>query len=94
MCTIKKEDLRLCEFTLEGCDELGYAQLGAHDYANDQEKDEATRKRTGLFHTWGFELQPRTADGKIISCAIVEDIDDGQVYCINPENVRFSKFKC
>lgn len=92
MCS-KKENLRLCKFTLGGCDELGYAQLGAHDYANNQEREEATRKRTGRFHTWGFELQPRTVDGKMISCAIVEDIDDGQVYCINPENIQFTDLK-
>ena len=92
MCN-KKEDLRLCKFTLEGHNLLGHTQPGMFDYANDQEREEATRERIGRFHTWGFELQPRTVDGKMISCAIVEDIEDGKVYCINPENIKFTDFK-
>lgn len=89
MCTINKEDLRLCEFTLEMYNEYGNAQLGAHDYDNDPEREEATQTRTGRFHTWGFASQPQMTDGKIIACAIVEDINDGKVYCINSENIRF-----
>lgn len=52
MCTIKKEDLRPCTFTLEGHNLLGHAQPGMFDYANDQEREEATRERIGRFHTW------------------------------------------
>ena len=89
MCTIKKEDLRLCEFTLEMYNEYGNAQLGAHDYDNDPEREEATQTRTGRFHTWGFELQPQTTDGNMISCGIVEDTANGKIYRVNPENIHF-----
>lgn len=85
-----KENLRLCVFTLEGCDTLGYEKPGMFDYDNDEQRENATRQRTGLFHTWGTELRPQTEDGKILSCGIVEDTADGKIYRVNPENIQFT----
>lgn len=90
MCTIKKEDLRPCTFTLEGHNLLGHAQPGMFDYANNQEREETTRERIGRFHTWGLELQPQTTDGNMISCGIVEDTANGKIYRVNPENIHFT----
>lgn len=90
MCNSKKEDLRPCVFTLEGHNVLGFAHPGMLEYENDEQREAATRKREGLFHCFGTELQPRTADGHAISCGIVEDRADGKVYRINPENIQFT----
>ena len=40
MCTIKKEDVRLCEFTVEMYNEDGNAQRGAHDDDDDADREE------------------------------------------------------
>lgn len=85
-----KENLRPCVFTLEGCDTLGYARQGLREYNNDEQRENATRQRTGLFHTWGTELRPQTEDGKILSCGVVEDTADGKIYRVNPENIQFT----
>lgn len=85
-----KENLRPCVFTLEGCDLFGYAKPGIPDYDNAEQYEEATRQRKGMFHTWGTELHPKTEDGKILSCGIVEDTADKKIYCVNPENIQFT----
>lgn len=90
MCNIKKEDLRPCKFTLEGHNVLGYAKLAMREYENDADKEFAKKERIGLFHTWGFDLHPKTTDGKMISCGIVEDTADGKIYRVNPENIQFT----
>lgn len=85
-----KEELRPCEFTLEGHDMMGHVKPGMFDYDNDEERQKATRLRIGKFHCWETELQPQTAEGLVTSCGIVEDTADGQVYRVNPENIRFT----
>lgn len=89
MCK-SKENLRPCIFTLEGHDILGYEAPGMFDYNNDEQYEESTRLKNGLFHTWGTILSPKTEDGKILSCGIVEDTQDGKIYCINPEKIQFT----
>ncbi len=89
MCK-SKENLRHCIFTLEGYDILGYETPGMFDYKDSEQHEEATHQRIGLFHTWGTILSPKTEDGKILSCGIVEDTKDGKIYCINPEKIQFT----
>lgn len=79
------EELRPCEFTLEGHDLMGQVKPGILDYPNEEEYLKATRKRKGKFHKWATE-----ADGQ--SCGIVEDNADGRIYRINPENICFTDF--
>lgn len=90
MCYCKKEDLRPCVFTLEGHNVLGFARPSMLEYENEEQREEATRKRQGLFHCFGTELQPRTTEGHAISCGIVEDCADGTVYRVNPDNIQFT----
>lgn len=90
MCNSKKEDLRPCVFTLEGHNVLGFAHLSMGDYENDEQREEATRTRTGLFHGWGTTLHPKTEEGHALTCGIVEDVQDGKIYLVNPETIQFT----
>lgn len=83
-------EARKCTFTLEGHDLLAYAKPGMFDYKNDSEREEDTKERNGMFHTWGYDIQQANNSYLPISCAIVED-EDGNVYKVNPENVKFIK---
>lgn len=84
--------MRKVKFTLEGHDLLGYAKPGTFDYDNDNDYKEAMERREGLFHCWGFELHPRTENGFPVSCGIVENIADGKIYLVSPENIQFINF--
>lgn len=90
MCNIKKEDLRPCKFTLEGHNVLGFAHLSMFDYENDAQREEATRTRTGLFHCWGTTLHPKAEEGHVLTCGIVEDVQDGNIYLVDPEEIQFT----
>ena len=68
---------------------LGLVRQGMFD-ENEAQREEATRERRGLFHCFGTELQPPMAEGYAISCGIVEDCADGNVYRVNPDNIRFT----
>ncbi len=87
---ISEINLRPCVFTLEGNALLGFAEQGIFDYDDDKQRENATKHRNGLFHTWGTILSPQTVEGKILSCGIVEDTQDGKIYCVNPEKIQFT----
>lgn len=85
-----KENLRPCIFTLEGHNVLGFAHLGMLEYENDEKREEATRTRDGLFHGWGTTLHPKREEGHTLTCGIVEDVQDGKIYLVDPEVIQFS----
>ena len=77
--------LRNVTFTLEGAALLNFERPGMFDYENGAEREEATKSRKGFFHQWG-----NTPNGdNIITCGIVEDCTDGQIYCVPPTNIKF-----
>ena len=79
------EETRKVIFTLEGADLLNFEKPGMHDYDSDEEQEFATRKRKGWFHEWATTRN----GGNDLKCGIVEDSEDGQVYCVPPENIKF-----
>lgn len=79
------EETRKVIFTLEGADLLNFEKPGMHDYDSDEKREFATKQRIGYVHAWG--LAPNGES--VLSCGIVEDSEDGQVYCVPPENIKF-----
>jgi len=74
-------------FTLEGSNLKDFEKPGMMDYENDQEREFYTRKREGFFHSWGTTSNC----GNSLTCGIVEDCEDGQVYCVPPQNIQFER---
>ena len=78
------EETRKVVFTLEGANMPNFEKPGMHDYDSDEEREIATKKRTGFVHKWGV------LNGEIIlAYGIVEDCENGQVYCVPLENIKF-----
>lgn len=74
-------------FTLEGANIKNFEKPGMMDYESDSEREFATKQRTGILQTWGT-----TPNGdNVLTCGIVEDCEDGQVYCVPPSNIRYVK---
>lgn len=79
------EEKRKVVFTLEGTSMQNFEKLGVHDYDSEEERVYATKQRIGYVHAWGL-----TPNGdNVLTCGIVEDLEDGQVYCVPPENIKF-----
>ncbi len=79
------EEKRKVVFTLEGANMLNFKKPGMNDYDSEEERLNATKQRTGYVHGWGL-----TPNGdSVLSCGIVEDLEDGRVYCVPPENIKF-----
>lgn len=78
------ENLRKVKFTLEG-----QVDLGVFDYDNDQEREEITKERDGLFHAWGNEIL--TDNGRSIEqeVGIVEEVETGKIYHVIPKRIVF-----
>lgn len=79
------EEKRKVVFTLEGADMLNFEKPGMHDYVSNEERELATKKRIGFFREWGTTQN----GGNNLKCGLVEDCEDGQVYCVPPENIKF-----
>ena len=79
------EETRKVVFTLEGANMPNFEKLGMHDYDSDEERVNATMKRTGLVHKWGAIIN----EGCILAYGIVEDCEDGQVHCVPLENIKY-----
>lgn len=80
------ENLRKVKFTLEG-----QVDLGLYDYENDEEREEITKERDGLFHAWGNEIL--TDNGRSIEQEVgfVEEVETGKVYHVIPKRIVFVK---
>ena len=78
------EERKKVTFTLEGSNMSNFEKLGIHDYDPDEEREKAMKKRTGFVHKWGVINGER-----VLAYGIVEDCEDGQVYCIPLENIKF-----
>ena len=81
------EEHRKVIFTLEGADTLNFEKPGMMDYSSDEERENATKTRHGYFHQWGTTPN----GGNPISCGIVEDGEDRQIYCVPPTNIKFEQ---
>ena len=74
-------------FTLEGADLLNFEKPGIKDYSSDEERERAIKTRKGYFHEWGTTPN----GGNVLSCGIVQDCEDGQIYCVPPANIKFEQ---
>lgn len=78
------------KFTLEGYNVWGFKKLGFHDYKTNEEREFATKERTGVLMELSTKSFPK-GDGTFAEfpCAIVRDDSDGSEYTISPDNLQY-----
>ena len=83
-----KEELRKVQFN------LGDAKCKDYTFG-DMESDEKgiLKERHGLFHCWGDVISYDSETGQKLqeTVAIVEDLDSGDVYKVDPNTIVFVK---
>ena len=58
-----------------------------------KEQEEETRQRNGYFHKWVEEsdISPQTQELYTKTLALVEDIETGKMYKVEPDLIKFQK---
>ena len=58
-----------------------------------KEQEEETRQRNGYFHKWVEEsdISPQTQEPYTKTLALVEDIETGKMYKVEPDLIKFQK---
>lgn len=58
-----------------------------------KEQEEETRQRDGYFHKWVEEsdISPQTQEPYTKTLALVEDIETGKMYKVEPDLIKFQK---
>ena len=83
-----KEKLRKVQFNLSDAKCKDYT-IGDREY----DKDGTLVERYGLFHCWGEAIHCDSETGQKLqeTIAIVEEIETGEVYKVNPNTIIFVK---
>jgi len=84
---ITMKDFRKVTFYL--VKDSGY---GLFDFENEKEQEELeekTKQRQGVFHAWGYEVVTVENESFKNTYAIIEELETGTVYQVVPQNIQF-----
>lgn len=74
---------------------IGYRNGYDPDMTDEElkEEHERTRERAGFFHKWVEEsdISPQTQEPYTKTLALVEDIETGKMYKVEPNLIKFQK---
>lgn len=86
---MEKKELRKVAFA------IGYRNGFDPDMTDEElkEEHERTRERAGFFHKWVEEsdISPQTQELYTKTLALVEDIETGKMYKVEPDLIKFQK---
>lgn len=82
------EKLEKVTFFLEKDPEHGFLEITDEEHKVITDK---AKLRVGFFHEWGHEIVTIENENFKNTYAIIEELETGKVYQVDPQNIQFTK---